>query len=171
MLSHIRTDEIRSLIRRLARSDQRNDQTVEMKSLFFELVLNVMMRMIAGKRFYGESVEDVEETVKFQEMVTDTFRLGGTTNISDFIPVLGSVMSRGYEKSLIELKEKRDWFMQRFIEENRRIASSESTSTSLSKENYKNMIQVLLSLQRSDPDYYTDEIIRGMMLVYILFKL
>ncbi|GMN35001.1 hypothetical protein TIFTF001_005028 [Ficus carica] len=159
MMSHIRTDEIRSLMRRLVRS---RNQTVELKSLFFELVLNVMMRMIAGKRYYGENVEPVEDTKRFQEMVRDTLRLGGTTNISDFLPVLRFV-SRGYEKSLIELQEKRDRFMQRLIEENRERASSES-STSLSEENNKNMIQVLLFLQENEPDYYTDEIIRGMML-------
>ena len=72
MLSHIRADEVRSLIRCLACSD--HNETVEMKSLLFELMLNIMMRMIAGKRYYGENVEKVEEAAKFQEMVSETLR-------------------------------------------------------------------------------------------------
>lgn len=121
-----------------------------------------MMRMIAGKRYYGENVEKVEEAAKFQEMVSETLRLGGTTNVSDFLPLFKSVLSGKYEKSLIEVQKKRDSFMQSLIEENRRIASREN---SLSKDHKKNMIEVLLSLQESDPEYYTDEIIRGLMLV------
>ncbi|PON54235.1 Cytochrome P450, E-class, group I [Parasponia andersonii] len=158
-LSHIRADEVHSLIRRLARADR--DQPVEMKSLLFELMLNIMMRMIAGKRYYGENVEKVEEAAKFREIVSETLRLGGTTNISDFLPLFKSVLSGRYEKSLIAVQKKRDIFMQSLIEENRMISGSEN---SLPKDHKKNMIEVLLSLQESDPEYYTDEIIRGLML-------
>ncbi|KAK7857861.1 cytochrome p450 81e8 [Quercus suber] len=65
-LSHIRSHEVHSLIRRLL---SQKDQPVDMKALFFELTLNVMMRMIAGKR-------EVEEGRKIREIVTETFLLG-----------------------------------------------------------------------------------------------
>ncbi|GMN35000.1 hypothetical protein TIFTF001_005027 [Ficus carica] len=154
MMSHARADEVRSLMRRLARSP---NQTVDMKPMLFELMLNNMMRMIAGKRYYDEGVEVTEDAGKFQEMVSDTLRLGGTTNISDFVPAVRWVQgSRGYENSLIELQKKRDEFMQSLIEENRKIGSPHDDK--------KNMIEVLLSLQESDPEYYTDDIIRGLLL-------
>ncbi|PON54233.1 Cytochrome P450, E-class, group I [Parasponia andersonii] len=51
MLYGVRLSEIRSLIRQLFQSCQGGEfRTVEMKSTFFELTLNVVMRMIAGKR-------------------------------------------------------------------------------------------------------------------------
>ncbi|KAH7523696.1 hypothetical protein FEM48_Zijuj06G0039200 [Ziziphus jujuba var. spinosa] len=158
-LSHIRHDEVRSLIRRFLRYE---NQTVEMKSMFFELTLNVMMRMIAGKRYYGENVAEVEEAKKFQEIVTATFRLGAVTNISDFLPVLKWVGGRsGYENSLIELQKTRDGFMQRLIDEYKEKASRGTVSG----DKKKTMIEVLLGLQESEPEYYTDEIIKGIMVV------
>ncbi|KAF4378627.1 hypothetical protein CsatB_007315 [Cannabis sativa] len=170
MLSHIRSEEVSSLIRRLVRSAQQ-DPRVEIKSLLFELMLNIMMRMIAGKRYYGDNnVEMVdEEAHKFQEIVRETLRLGGTTNVSDFLPLFRSVLSRKYEKGLIEVQKKRDSFMQSLIDENRTsIALAASRQTSLPKDHKKkNMIEVLLSLQESDPEYYTDEIIRGLMLALL----
>jgi hypothetical protein len=32
-----------------------------MKTLFYELTMSVMMKVIIGKRFWGENVVDVEE--------------------------------------------------------------------------------------------------------------
>ena len=153
-LAHIRADEVRSLLRRLARRSAQ-DQAVEIKPLLFELMMNNMMRMIAGKRYYGENVDE-GEAGKFEEMVSDTLRLGGTTNISDFVPLYRWIRGRGYEKSLIELQKKRDGLMQGLIEENRKRSNPNEK---------KNMIEDLLSLQESDPEYYTDDIIRGLMLV------
>lgn len=155
MLSGIRADEIRALILRLFKSESR---VVEMKSAFFELTLNVIMRMIGGKRNYGENVGEVEEARKFQEIVSNTFRLAGT-NISDFFPILGWLGLKGdRERKLVELQKVRDGFIQNLIEEHRRKGS-------MCEWRKKTMIEVLLSLQESEPEYYTDEIIRGLILV------
>ncbi|XP_024027369.1 cytochrome P450 81E8 [Morus notabilis] len=165
MLSHIRADEVRSLVRRLLRS--RPDQTVEMKSLLFELTLNVMMRMIAGKRYYGESLAEVEEARRFREIVRKTFSLGATTSVSDFVPLMRCFGGKEYEKSLIELQRDRDGFMQNLIEEHRKRATSNCGSCSLQEDKNKTMIEVLLSLQESEPEFYKDEIIRGLMAVLL----
>jgi hypothetical protein len=61
MFYGIRVDEVRSLIHRLSQRSKGDEfQTVDMKSTFFELTLNVLMRMIAGKRYYGEKVAKLE---------------------------------------------------------------------------------------------------------------
>ena len=166
MLSHIRADEIRSLIRRLVRSADKG-QTVEMKSLFFELMLNTMMRMIAGKRYSEGCPEELEEARKVHVFVRESVRLGGTTNlISDFMPLLRWVW-RGdyYEKCLIELQKKRVEFMQTLIEEKRTSTNNHERDSFSKLERKKCMIDVLLSLQEKEPEYYTDDIIRGIMLV------
>lgn len=125
---------------------------MDMKALFFELTLNVMMRMIAGKR-------EVEEGRKIREIVTETFLLGGVTIMEDYLPFLRWVGNRGKEKRLILVQEKRDSFMQSLIEEHRRMGSSEGEE--------KTLIEVMLARQESEPEYFKDDIIRGIMLVLL----
>ncbi|KAF8023194.1 LOW QUALITY PROTEIN: hypothetical protein BT93_F0638 [Corymbia citriodora subsp. variegata] len=103
----------RSLPRLLAKS---GGQSVDMKSAFFELMLNVMMQMIAGKRYYGENVGEVEEARKFREIVTESFRVGGANNIGEFLPFLRLMGLEGLEEKLMELQKKRDEFMQNLID-------------------------------------------------------
>ncbi|XP_059637059.1 cytochrome P450 81Q32-like [Cornus florida] len=162
MLAGVRADEVRLMTRKLFRAYA--DQTVDMKKVFFELLLNVMMRMIAGKRYYGETVEDVEEATRFREIVAETFHLGGATNMGDYLPVLSWLGVNGLEKKLMVLHKKRDGLIQELIEQHRRGMKSDCSE---SKERKKTMIEVLLSLQQTEPEYYTDEIIRGMMLVLL----
>ncbi|KAL3514402.1 hypothetical protein ACH5RR_027119 [Cinchona calisaya] len=89
--TNIRVDEVHSLIRRLLKAS--NYGCVEMKSAFFELTLNIMMRTIAGKRYYGDEEEDesqnnkVDEARRFREIVKETFQLSGATNIADYVPL------------------------------------------------------------------------------------
>ncbi|TQD99233.1 hypothetical protein C1H46_015147 [Malus baccata] len=87
MFHDIRADEVRSLICLFFRgSNSREFQSFEMKSTFFELTLNVLIRIIAGKRYYGEHMADLEEANWFKRIVTETFELSGATNIGDFVP-------------------------------------------------------------------------------------
>ncbi|KAK8642689.1 hypothetical protein V6N13_012026 [Hibiscus sabdariffa] len=160
----IQMDEVRSLILRLCRRSKGGVEfrVVEMKSMLFELTLNVMMRMIAGKRYFGEGVEEVEEKRKFKEIVTETFELSGATNIGDFVPLLTWIGLNKIEKKLEKLRWKRDEFMQNLIDERRKL-----TSDSYSEQSGKTMVDDLLSLQETDPEYYTDDIIRGMMQVLL----
>ncbi|KAG7943505.1 hypothetical protein I3843_15G043300 [Carya illinoinensis] len=164
MFCSIRVDEVRSLIHRLfLDSEGVQFRTVDMKSTFFELALNVMMRLIAGKRYYGENVEEkLEETRRFKKIAVETFQLSGATNIGDFLPALKWVGSRGLEKRLVILQGKRDKSMQDLIEERRRTRGDSTLDNG-----GKTMIDVLLSLQEAEPEYYTDDIIRGMMQVLL----
>ncbi|KAE8682786.1 isoflavone 2'-hydroxylase-like isoform X2 [Hibiscus syriacus] len=160
-------DEVRSLILKLCRSSKCGEfQVMEMKSMLFEFTLNIMMRMIAGKRYYGEGVEELEEERKFKEIVTGTFELSGATNIGNFVPVLKWIglnkINRKLTILLTILQRKRDEFMQYLIDERRKL-----TSDSGSEQSSKTMVDVLLSLQETDPEYYTDDIIRGMMQVLL----
>jgi cytochrome P450 len=161
MLSAIRLEEVKSMICVLFRNQ---NQIVDMKTVFFELTLNIMMRMIAGKRYYGEDVSDVEEAKRFRAIHAETFLLGGETIIGDFIPW---IKSKKMEKRLIECHLKSDSFMQYLIEEQRRkIVESDCCG-----EKKTNLIQVLLSLQETEPGYYSDDIIKGIILVRSLIML
>ncbi|WRX31202.1 Cytochrome P450 - like 10 [Theobroma cacao] len=159
----IRMDEVRSLILRLYRSSNGGGfQVVEMKSILFELALNVMMRMTAGKRYFREGDEELEEEGKFKEIVTEAIQLSGATNIGDFLPVLQWIGLNKIEKKLSILQMKRDGFMQNLIEERRK-----SVTDSYSEKRSKTLVDVVLSLQETDPEYYTDNMIRGLLQVML----
>lgn len=68
----IRRDEIKRLVRTLA---QNGDvfAKVELKSKLTEMTFNTIMRMISGKRYYGEDcdVTDVEEARQFREIIKE----------------------------------------------------------------------------------------------------
>ncbi|GLT62909.1 hypothetical protein SLA2020_355110 [Shorea laevis] len=162
LLSGIRSDEIRLLLQKLFKNQ---NQTVDVKSAFFELTLNVMMRMMAGKRYYGDSVAEAEEAKRFRDLITKTFLYGGATNMGDFLPVLRWVSNS--EKRLVKLQQERDKFMQELVDECRRRLENENKNNSLPGAKNKTMIEVLLSLQKSEPHNYRDENIRSTMLVLL----
>ncbi|MQL05439.1 cytochrome P450, partial [Escherichia coli] len=59
----IRRDEIMKFVQNLARDSYKDFAKVEMKSRLSEMTFNTIMRMISGKRYYGEDSDmtDVEE--------------------------------------------------------------------------------------------------------------
>ncbi|KAL3622596.1 hypothetical protein CASFOL_034007 [Castilleja foliolosa] len=67
MLHAIRADEVKFTIRALDRASE-GRRAMDMKAVLFEMTMNVMMRMIAGKKYYsGVSVEDAEEARRFRD--------------------------------------------------------------------------------------------------------
>ncbi|GAV71600.1 p450 domain-containing protein [Cephalotus follicularis] len=156
-LSSIRSEEIRSLVQRLVKL---KDQTVDMKAALFELTFNVMMRMIAGKKYYGDNVEEVEKARTFIEITEEALELAGATTMEDFLPLLRWTGILGTEKRMMALQERRDPILQELIEENRRkLVGSESPS----EVKNKTMLQVLLSFQESEPENYTDQTIKALI--------
>ncbi|XWS14771.1 hypothetical protein CRYUN_Cryun35bG0036900 [Craigia yunnanensis] len=161
LLYDTRLDEVRSLLRKLYK-DQ--DRMVELKSALFELMLNVIMRMIAGKRYYGDNVAEVEEANRFREIMRESFLLAGASNMADFFPLLKWAGKN--EKRMINLHKKRDAFTQELIEECR--SKMNNGKSYLSTDKKKNMIEVLLSLQEEEPENYKDVTIRSLMMVLLL---
>ncbi|XP_021903578.1 cytochrome P450 81E8-like [Carica papaya] len=158
MLYDIRADEMRMMIRTLLDSQER---VVDLRPLLFELTLNMMMRMITGKSYYGKNVGDLEEANRFREFHVETFKLGSATTIGDFFPW---IKSWNIERRMIACQTKRDGFTQELMEERRRKMKADSYYGGRKE----TMLDVLLSLQESEPEYYSDEIIKGLMLDLIL---
>ncbi|KAL7616069.1 hypothetical protein Lser_V15G00895 [Lactuca serriola] len=151
----VRVDEGRFLIRKLLS----HSSAVDLKSVFYELTLNVMMRMISGKRYFGGDMAEVEEEGKrFRAILKETFLLSGAANVGDYLPFLSWFGVKGLQNKLIALKEQRDVFFQGLIEQLRKPKGENKKKT---------MIELLLSLQESDPEYYTDEMIRSFVLALL----
>ncbi|PWA69582.1 CYP81B58 [Artemisia annua] len=162
----IREEDVKLFVKKVYEKAMR-DGTVDMKSMFFELVLNAIMMMISGKRYYGDSGADVDETRRFQEIVKETCMLMETTNISDYLPWWKWVGGRNLEKQMVALKEKRHEFMQSLLQEQKRkfVKGGNLAGENIKKE--QNFIEVLLKLQETQPDYYKDDVIKGLMQVLL----
>ncbi|KAK1299630.1 Isoflavone 2'-hydroxylase [Acorus calamus] len=168
--SYVREEEVRSVVRELASSRKGGEGfvKVELKSVLFGLSLNVLLRMVAGKRFYGEgAVKDSEEARRFREIVEETFLLSGSTNLGDFLPILRVVDFQGMEKRLIGLQKKRDAFLQGLVDEHRRMLSTDGGDGVAEEMRRKTIVDVLLSLRETEPEYYTDEIIKGVIVMLL----
>ncbi|KAL2334246.1 hypothetical protein Fmac_015459 [Flemingia macrophylla] len=155
----IRRDEIMRLIRKLSRDSRNGFTKVELRSRFSEMTFNTIMRMVSGKRYYGEDCDmsDLEEARKFREIIKELVSLGGANNPGDFLAILRWFDFDGLEKRLKRISKRTDEFLQGLIDEHRNGKHSANT-----------MISHLLTQQRSQPEYYTDQIIKGLALVMLL---
>lgn len=148
------------LMQKLAKEDHScNDgfAEVELSSMFSEMTFNTIMRMVSGKRYYGEDcdVSDVEEARMFREIIKELVTLGGTGNPGDFLAFLRWFDFDGLEKRLKKISKKTDGFLQGLIDEHRNGRKHIADT----------MIDHLLKQQQSQPEYYTDQIIKGLIVV------
>ncbi|KAJ8640705.1 hypothetical protein MRB53_017399 [Persea americana] len=169
MFSSVRSDEIQTLVKDLFR-DSDLGKAVELKRKFSELALNVMMRMIAGKRYYGETVVDLEEAGRFREIVEESLALSGASNLLDFLPVLRWIGFKGVEKRMIGLVKERDLLLQGLIDEHRKkkgVFSESDVDGVETRGKKKTLINLLLSLRETEPEYYSDNIIKGIIIALV----
>ncbi|CAN1274324.1 Cytochrome P450 81Q32 [Linum perenne] len=128
---------------------------IQLEDFEFAFMMKLMI-----ERYYGDNVSDAEEARRFRGIQEETMRLAGETNLEDFLPW---VRSKDLERRMGECHRKRDSFFQELIEEWRKKEQSHLNSST----ERKCLIQVLLSLQHKEPEYCTDDIIKGMIMVLL----
>ncbi|KAK4416303.1 cytochrome [Sesamum alatum] len=148
----IRRDERERMISGLYKISSAGLAKVNLEAKIAELTFNNLMRMLAGKRYYGEEAEDEEEAKRFRDMTKEALELMNTFNLAEIFPILRWIGCNGFEKQLPVHSRKTDEIMQGLLDEHRR------------GERQNTMVGHLLSLQESQPDYYTDEIITGLII-------
>ena len=166
MFTSVRQDEVRLLVKQLFQDSSREKLTkVELRPKLLDLSFNIMLRTIAGKRYYGKEVVD-QEAKQFQIIMREVTELQGSSNLNDFLPVLQWVDFQGLEKRMVILKKKMDRFFQNLLDEHKQMRGSTS-SQSVNEVTKMTLIDVMLSLQEIEPEFYTDEVIKSVILVSI----
>ncbi|KAG7011036.1 Isoflavone 2'-hydroxylase [Cucurbita argyrosperma subsp. argyrosperma] len=143
----VRKEEIKCLLCKLC-GDSLEDRfrVVELEPMLLDLMFNIVMKMVAGKKsFEGHSY-------KFKEMVTQIMAHSGATNPADFIPLWGFIDPTGFGKRGKKLAKTSDELLQELVDEIRDKEDGGNT-----------MIHRLLSLQNTEPEYYSDQIIKGLI--------
>ncbi|KAJ8479296.1 hypothetical protein OPV22_023023 [Ensete ventricosum] len=167
--SDSRTGAVRSLAKALfleeSDSGPPGPRRVEMKSRFFNLAYDVMMGVVATD-VEGESAD---ERRRFQEVVEETFAVSGAVNVADFFPALRRLGWRGQERKLVRIQRSRDALIGELIERHRlrrrQSGSNGEAVTAIGNgdKGRATVIDVMLSLQESDPGTYTDVTIKGLI--------
>ncbi|KAH9610388.1 hypothetical protein KSS87_023625, partial [Heliosperma pusillum] len=149
------------MVRHLQDISSKDYAKVELKTVFKYLMFNIIVRMLAGKRYFGGTAEYSQDAAQFTEIITEVMEFAKSTCPSDYVAVLSWIDYGGYERRIKRLAKKTDGFLQGLIDEYRRgspkIEGEEET-----------VIDRLLSLQESDPEYYTDEAIKGLIMAFIV---
>ncbi|KFK28403.1 hypothetical protein AALP_AA8G510300 [Arabis alpina] len=105
---------------------------------------NVVFANRPMSTYCGEENDEGDEAREVRELIRETFEFAGFT----------------YVKRCKKLGSKLDKFFQNLVDEHRRNRGKTELE--------KTMITHLLCLQESEPEYYTDDIIKGFVLVMLL---
>ncbi|KAI3716373.1 hypothetical protein L6452_23664 [Arctium lappa] len=124
---YIRVEEMRSLVRSIFDS---RGEGILLKDLLSTVSLNVISRMVLGKRYLDESDESnsVVSPDEFKKMLDELFLLNGVFNIGDSIPWIDFMDLQGYVKRMKTVSKKFDRFLEHVLDEHneRRRAAGEN---------------------------------------------
>ncbi|KAF9622002.1 hypothetical protein IFM89_029222 [Coptis chinensis] len=159
--SHLRSEEIKRSVKEMF-SQTRLDEWkfIDVRSMLFDLTVNIMMRIVVGRPCYGENM-GIEEKSRMREFLKETFVPNMALNLGDIYPVFRRFFSFvGLDKKLVKLQSTREEFLQGLIEETRIKRVNDSID---GEKNRTTVTDGLLSLQKMEPDYYSDDAIQGII--------
>ncbi|XP_039140263.1 cytochrome P450 CYP82D47-like [Dioscorea cayenensis subsp. rotundata] len=154
MLKHVILAEIDTCIKELHKlcSDNNNNNRVDMKKWFGDLNFNIMLQMVAGKRFFGSGgVSD--EAWRFRKAVNVFFNLLFVSVPSDMFPWLEWMDLGGYVKAMKAAAKEMDSVMVKLVEEHKERRASGVTT------GHTDFMDVMLSIIEDDHDlqHYFDK--------------
>ncbi|KAE8675292.1 putative Cytochrome P450 [Hibiscus syriacus] len=154
MLKHARESEIKLSMQELyqqwdkSKNIGSDNLSVEMKRWFWDLTLNVILRMIIGKRIpsFGK---DAENRV-LKMALRDFTELSGKFVVSDALPFLRWLDIGGDEKAMKKIGEDLDRYAEGWLDEHRRRKSSDQFKDG------EDFMDVMLSKLKDEADRAAD---------------
>lgn len=170
MFKHVRSMEIDVLIKELYGMWTKNGQSpikVDIKRLLGDLSYNIIVKIVAGKQYFGCKVDASDEAWRFRRAVTRFFGLLNAFVASDMFPFLRWIDLNGNEGAMRSAARDLDSLMSSLIEEHLQQRVSQKASGD------RDFIDVMLSTmedsQFSDMD--NDKVIKATSLVCIVLFL
>lgn len=170
MLKHVRTSEVDTSIKELYSLWEKNKGTnsikVEMNQWFLNLSFNVIIKMIAGKRYFSTiDARDESEAHRFKKAINQVMYLTGVFVMSDALPYLQWMDLQGYVRAMKRTAKELDSLIGSWVEEHRfKRRSAVSSET----EGGYDFIDVMLTTLPEDDwmsSYDRDTIIKATALV------
>ncbi|KAE8705071.1 putative Cytochrome P450 [Hibiscus syriacus] len=166
-LKHVRESEIKMSVQQLyglwkrKRSSNFDKVLVEMRKWFKDVTLNVILRIIVGKRI-SESSEGDDETKKWKKSLDDIIEMSGKFMVSDALPFLRWLDICGDEKSMRKIAEESDRVMDGWLREHKQKRVEDEANSE------KDFMGVMLSLLRDAEEHDADTINKATSLALIL---
>ncbi|XP_059434822.1 cytochrome P450 CYP82D47-like [Corylus avellana] len=172
LLSYIRVSEVKASVAELYKlwTAKNNGSgschiSVELKQWFGDMSLNVILRMVAGKRYFSTgAVDDDGEARRCQKALDEFFHLLGLFVVSDAIPFLGWLDIGGHERAMKKTAKELDGFLGECLEEHKRKRASGGVARG-----EQDFMDVMLSILDGKPlaGYDADTIIKATSLTMI----
>ncbi|GAB2292113.1 hypothetical protein Dimus_026365 [Dionaea muscipula] len=154
LLKHVRTSEVELAINELYKlwageegnltlRDGRPWAPVDLKQWFYDLTLNIIVRMVARKRFFGSGAATDREARRCQKSWAELFRMLGVLVVADYIPFLRWLDLGGHQKHMKEVGEQLDSILQGWLDEHRQQQTKSDSSSSSTDQDF---VDVLLSV-------------------------
>ncbi|KAK3149274.1 hypothetical protein QOZ80_3AG0215200 [Eleusine coracana subsp. coracana] len=157
LMAPVFADQARAMARRMYRAATASGGAarIELKRRLLELSLSALMATIAQTETSHDADTDMSPEAQEFKKVLDVFvTLIGGAKAWDFLPALRWFDVFGVRKKIMAAVNSRDAFLQRLIDAERRRMDADGDK--------KSMISVLLSLQRIEPEVYTDTMIMSL---------
>ncbi|KAK0575498.1 hypothetical protein LWI29_001638 [Acer saccharum] len=163
--SAIQTEVRHHLLRRVFRNST-SDGKVDLKNLFSLLMINFMMRIVAGSPGTEDEAAESEIEKKFLAEFKEVFYPSLSMNVCDFFPILRLIGYKGIEKKFVKLQKLRDEYLEKIIDG---IRSKKNTcSMDGGEKKIMSLVENLLSLQQSEPEFYTDVVIKSIIMMMFI---
>uniref|UniRef100_A0A7N0SXI5 Cytochrome P450 n=1 Tax=Kalanchoe fedtschenkoi TaxID=63787 RepID=A0A7N0SXI5_KALFE len=162
----VREDELRSWLKTIFTTGASHTcSKVEMRSKFSDLLFNTLMMMIVGRRDFGEDSTGAGN--KFLRNLHVITEMLSSINSLDFFSYLCPTLLKTLEKKVKMIQVEMDEVLQEFLTEHKR-----NRSLSLAQPRQDSManplVDTMLDLQDAQPDDYSDETVKGMILTLIV---
>ncbi|XP_010061805.2 cytochrome P450 CYP82D47 [Eucalyptus grandis] len=170
LLKHIRESEVQASINHIYRrcienyNDAPKKVLVDMKRWFGDITLNVIFRMIVGKRYEDEQDE------KGRDALREFFDLAGRFIVSDALPILRWFDLDGYEKMMKKTARELDRVVQGWLNEHK-IRRNSNKRRGNDKNNDQDFMDVMLSIVDATeefPGYDADTFIKATCMGLVL---
>lgn len=127
LLKHVRVSEVEMSLKELyklwiKRKEGSGEVLVEMKEWLGDLTLNVMFRMVAGKRYFNvanDSLSNQKEARRCQNAMSNMFHYLGFFVLGDAVPWLRWLDIGGHEKAMRTTAKELDSIVTDWLEEHK----------------------------------------------------
>ncbi|XP_020534784.2 cytochrome P450 CYP82D47 [Jatropha curcas] len=159
LLKHVRLSEIETLLKELYKlwTEKKNGSghvLVDLNKWFGELGLNVILRMVVGKRCSGGG-----EAEHFRKTMREFFHYLGMFVLRDAIPFLGWLDAGGHEKGMKTTAKEMNCLVSELLEEHRRKRGSAGKVATKEQDFMDSMLSVLE--EKDFAGYDSDMIIKS----------
>lgn len=169
----IREEEIQSILRSIFKITKMKSEKIDLKHWVSVFTFNVLMRTMADKWAVDEEDSGVEKGKEIMKELREIFFTNVAMNVCDFFPIFRWFGYKGIEQRMINLHNRRNEFLQGLVD---KVRINKKSGFVRNKESHRSLIEAFLSHQDQDPEFFTDDLIKSVLLVrfqffsYLLFS-